>query len=1848
PYRISVDGGSPQSAPGLIAAGDMVTVSNLSSGAHTIAIVDANGCGETENITIFPPLTALAVVSSDENCDPANTGEVTVSANGGSGVYTFTQTSPAGPSNGTGVFTGLTHSVSYTFEVEDTSTNCIVPVTITLPAPELPTFSLSATDVSCFGGNDGTITVTLDPGNIDTPYSYSLDGGTTTQPTNVFTGLVAGTYNITVISDKGCEDTKSIAVDEPSLLAISASASAYTCDDTASTITVTIDNDGTGNPSGTGPYLYSFDNGANFGTDNTYQAAYGSAAVNVVVEDSNGCQDTVSVPVPVTQEVTASINQLQIIDCTNGEEIIEIVALNGSGNYTYTQLPSGNVVADPTNIVITAPGNYVYEITDTTTNCSVIVEHNVAPYDLIDAVATVTNDATCSDSTDGTIEVTVTGYIGTFEYEVRDGSGTAVTATIADNAISDPYVFTVPSTFGAGTYTVSIIQTAYPECTVVTNTVTIDAPEPLALTLVDVVNANCNVSDAVVTVLANGGTPAYTYGASQSGAGVPGAFTFDSTIELDPSVSLNWDIYVRDSNGCIIGAPLAVTIAMDPTPGIALSMVDACVPEGTYEVDVTMDVAGVGPYRISVDGGSPQSAPGLIAAGDMVTVSNLSSGAHTIAIVDANGCGEVENITIEPELQISALVNTQPSCLTNNGVIDFNVSGGSGTFTVQLLRSDLTDTGLVPTGNQFIGVAFGDYIVRVTDNTLGTPNCFADAPVSLEEPTPVTLLATNKTDISCAGLSDGSISINLAPTSAGVNDNPPYVYEITDGTNSFTQNNGLFTGLPAGTYDITVTSNRNCIATDQVIIEEPLALDAAVTNITQLSCDVDNSTQTATIEVTITSGTGTPNYFYSVNGGTFRPTGGNVFTYETTIAGNYDIVVRDQNGCPFPLPTQTIAPLNTFTATITTLNSITCDINNPEEVLITVTDDGNPHNYTFELLPIGNPNGVQTSTTATTANYDLTAVGNYTFRITDVDTGCYIDTAPYTIAPFDFIEVTATAVSPVTCFGDGNGTLEFTISGYTGNYNYQVFDSNDNPIGGTVSTDTSVNPRTIGGLSGGNYYVTITEADVPLCDDISNMVTIISPDMPLSAIVDVLAEATCTNDQGEILIDPTGGYAPYNIVMTNTTTGQPAYIATGVQSVVFTGLSAGNFDITVTDASGCPRSYSEVLNPATPIVANATPLITDLACYGDTGAVVTANVIGGGSGSYEYQLNYYDDAGVTITFTTGQQLNPSFNDLGAGIYSITVSDGWNCDVTTNTVEVREPTPVEAFLIRTDPLTCATGAAFELTTIGGSGTYEYSLDNVTFMPMTSNPMGLPATGSFPAGTYQYYVRDAVNGCEAAVSNAITEDPIEPLTLIVDQTAAFINCTGESTAVIYAEATGGLGNYEYELFTDASLALATRIGGPQPTGIFRNLAAGTYYVTVTSEDCNTLPEEVIIAEPIPLSYSDEALNITCAGEDNGSITVTLSGGAGGYLYAISPNLDQFDTINTFTDLAPGDYTVIAQDQNGCFEYLTYTILEPTVLMVGTTSTPEICVGSQDGTITLNVTGGTAPYSTALNANDDSDFVADRLDFMDMAAGNYLIFVRDANGCETNLVVDIAAGVNLNAEVSPVYECTGDTPDNYVNITLEDPTVIGDVLYALDSVDPSAMQLNPDFRSIAPGNHYITIAHANGCILTIDFTIENFDPLTLSLEQQNMNEITAIAEGGRGEYTYYFDGIDNGNDNTYYITRTDTYEVRVVDENGCESIANIFMEFIDIEIPNFFTPDGDGNNDFWIPRNMEQFPEILIKIFDRYGRVVSRQAVDAQGWDGKYEGKELPTGDYWYVIQLNGEADDREFVGHFTLYR
>src|SRR5690606_21161949 len=261
--------------------------------------------------------------------------------------------------------------------------------------------------------------------------------------------------------------------------------------------------------------------------------------------------------------------------------------------------------------------------------------------------------------------------------------------------------------------------------------------------------------------------------------------------------------------------------------------------------------------------------------------------------------------------------------------------------------------------------------------------------------------------------------------------------------------------------------------------------------------------------------------------------------------------------------------------------------------------------------------------------------------------------------------------------------------------------------------------------------------------------------------------------------------------------------------------------------------------------------------------------------------------------------------------------GWDCDMTTATVTITQPDPVLGFLSVTDTLTCTTQAEITISATGGTAPYEYRTDGVTYTAVTAYTAG--------AGTYQYYVRDA-NGCTAVLTNQVTILPIEPLNLNLNLTGAEIGCYGENTAVISANATGGLGNYMYELLDSAHVVIT----GPQAGGTFNGLAAGSYYVRVVSDDCEEESDEIIITNPPVLDITYTKTDVLCFGDSNGSIEITATGGTGIVQYAISPNLDQFVNDNVFTNLAPGIYDLVVQDQNGCFEILQIEILQPDPLV------------------------------------------------------------------------------------------------------------------------------------------------------------------------------------------------------------------------------------------------------------------------------------------------------------------------------
>ncbi|WP_276389030.1 T9SS type B sorting domain-containing protein [Eudoraea chungangensis] len=1845
---------------------------NVTPGTYNISIIDSNGCSDTAVVEVYPVLEASVNLTKLIDCSLSPNGEITIEVTAGSNDYDFEIAGPVNEAR-----TSLTANPfvwnlasapgTYTITVYDNNTSgpeCNRVFTVEVPASITPTFTETHLDVSCNGANDGSITLTETDNGIS-PLSYTIlpVAGTFNAATNSFENLPPNNYTITATGTNGCTfDISGIIIGEPGVITLPAPTIVeFSCVSGNNNSNATISIDNTLISGGSGSYVvYEFINNqgtAPLGDDVVLQlggnSSYtetnplgGSYTINVY--DSNGCLgSTTGVILPYDELLTATAAITNPISCNPGlDGEISITATSINNDPTRFEYSIDNGLNYQASNVFSGLdiGTYNFMVRHLDTGCIITTSEVLEDPNTFNIVVDKLQDVICFGTSTGevTFELVDATYPGGFDWEVWDTNGTAVNIADDISILTGNEAGNGPSAvvnLPAGSYYVEISQTNNPSCVNI-EAFSINGPSQAITANVNLSDITCLGNDGILEVIdAAGGWGGYSYYVGVVSPTGPGDYLVSPRFEN--LTAGTYEAWVIDQNGCEQLVQNGIVLA-DPAPITASLQVNQ---ENCTNLEGELEVVGTTggqnanySYQLIKDStpfGAPQTT---------TVFTGLGAGSYEVVITDQWAC----TATIGPEVLyeemnlVSTLVKPLDCTINPDGEITITVTGGS-------LNLDYTVTypdGITTSSNNsgvFVGLdQAGLYDFVVTDLDTTNPVCTKTISTELIAPSIVAFDPHDIVDVSCNGLSDGSISIVLSASTPGTNDNPIYQYNLYDNLGVLIagpQASPTFNGLSAGTYEVEAVSARGCSLREAVTVGEPLALVVSA-NATAFSCSPANVVSTSTLSVSVTPGTGTAPYLYSIDNVNFQSSS-SFEVVDTGVVQNITVYVSDANGCT-ETDLVSISPINTFSALVSQNIAISCA--NPEEVLISVTDDGNPGNtYTFELLPLANPNGTLTSNpTNTSAIFDLSAAGSYTFRITDTTTGCYVDTAPYEILPFDLITVASNPVSQVSCFGGADGALEITISGYTGAYDYEVFDAAGVTTGITGSANTSTNPLSIIGLSGGNYFVRVRQTANPLCVEDSDISTIISPDMPLTAIVSPLANVSCSNDQGEIIVTPSGGYGPYDIVLTNNTTTQ-TYTVTGVNSNVFTGLSAGNFDVEITDNGGCIINEVETLILPMPITAGITATPTNLVCFGDTNASVSAINTLGGEGTYQYQLNYYDPTGTTIDFSSGGQLSPTFDNLGAGVYSITISDNWSCGIETAQVTITEPSDVSSNLIQLSGLTCIDQAELELSATGGTGPYEFSLDGTSF---TAFDFGNTHVFTVPDGNYQYYVRDSF-GCEASISNQISVDPLIPLTINLDETAAIINCTGEATATIIAEARGGLGNYSYELFGDATLT--NLIAGPQTSNTFNMLASGSYFIRVSSGDCIEVSTEVIITEPLPLQVvREEFTDVTCAGQNDGTITVEVSGGTGTIQYAISPFLNQFDTENTFEDLEPGVYDVIAQDESGCFIPFQFTIIEPSPLAATFTALPEVCIGNEDGEIQLTISGGTAPYSTAFNSNSASDYILDQVQFNNLAAGTYVIFIQDAMGCETNVIVEIEPGVNINALVEPIYECTDNFLENSLEITLEDPTVLGSVMYALDSTDPADMVLDPDFSNITPGNHYLAIAHANGCVLTIDFEIQDFEPLTISLEQQNLNEITAIATGGLEDYTFYFDGVDNGNDNTYYINRTDTYTVIVVDENGCETSAEIFMEFIDIEIPNFFTPDGDGLNDTWVPRNIEQFPEILTVVFDRYGREVYRMGYGDAGWNGLYQGSELPTGDYWYVIKLKGEVDDREFVGHFTLYR
>ena len=422
-------------------------------------------------------------------------------------------------------------------------------------------------------------------------------------------------------------------------------------------------------------------------------------------------------------------------------------------------------------------------------------------------------------------------------------------------------------------------------------------------------------------------------------------------------------------------------------------------------------------------------------------------------------------------------------------------------------------------------------------------------------------------------------------------------------------------------------------------------------------------------------------------------------------------------------------------------------------------------------------------------------------------------------------------------------------------------------------------------------------------------------------------------------------------------------------------MAAGNYTIGIKDKNGCLSSVSVTISEPSALSLSATS-ITNVDCKGNSTGSIT---VSGSGGTSPYTFNI-----------GGGSYNSSstFSTLAAGTYTIGIKDNNGC---TNSIKVTvtEPSALSVASTSTTNVDCKGNSTGSITVSGSGGTtpYNYNIGGGSYQ--TSGTFS-----SLTAGTYTIGIKDK-NGCLSSVSVTISEPS---LSLSASNTQTNVTCNGLGDGSISVTAKGGTTPYTYN------------IGGGTygSSSTFSSLAAGTYTIGVKDNNGCTITASVTITEPKVLSVASSSItNVDCKGNSTGSVTVTGSGGTTAYTYNISGG--SYQTSNTFSSLAAGNYMIGIKDKNGCLSSVSVTITEPGALAFSTSITDVSCDGGNDGVINITASSGTSPYQYRMGTSGSWQ---SSNTYGSLTKGSYTIYVRDANLCQTSSTVAINESVTLTA--------------------------------------------------------------------------------------------------------------------------------------------------------------------------------------------------------------------------------------------
>lgn len=1873
------------------AFGGATTASALCAGTHTLVVKDSNGCSSAPVLYSISQPSPISVTATNlVNTCGACSGSATANPAGGTGPYSYTWT----PSLGNGNVPTATNLCvgNYTLTTGDANGCPTATTTFTINPIVLINISASSLSVSCNNACDGSINASASNGLA--PYNMVW----TSSPTNTIvtscttspcsaSSLCPGTYVITASDANGCTNRDSVVIGNPAPFTVSGSQSNASCFGMCSgSATVTP-------AGGVAPYTTSWTTGAS-GTTVSNLCAGTYTALSI---DSRGCQASQTYTINSSPQFTLTPTSVPPAIC-GGNGSISVTASGGTPAYvSFAWAPAGGSVTtvSPTTTLSGVPaGVYTLTVTDSQ-GCDTAMQVSISDPGT-QTVSITTQSVSCFGVKDGSTTITAVGVApisitwpigpvsgnntltvapdsaGIYMVTTVDANGCTVVvpdtikgpSKIVDNpvivnatcgaggcvtlnptgGIGAPYTYVWDGVAGtnsacnlaAGTHT-CVISDGTP-CSQ-TYTYNITTSSSLTVTVTPVVTKCSYSSDGSVNASVGGGVPAYSYTWT-----APGPVVVASGANVSTASSLapgTYTLDVADAGGCTSQQTFVISAASVINPNL-VPINNAC--------NTTQSGVCNGGATTAASGGTPTSAgvytyswPGVPGNPTSSSIANVCPGSYTVIVTDSLGCRDTTAFSItDPPALTATITSTDPSCSYKcDGTATVSISGGTGTtYTVSW-------DGIPCPGCLTVANLCGNTQYTVTP--IDSMGCSVSLFYTLNNATAINANVT-ATDPLCFNNSNGSLVSNtLGGTS-------PYTYAWSPlgGSTINTATTSTYTNLPSNTYTLIITDANLCSDTSTHVLNNPAQVSASASS-TSATCGLNNgsilissvngtgivtvnwlnpSTCTTSLSCTnlgfgvysfeLTDSKGCKDTVYvpvsNPNGPVIDSVVTNVSCNGTSSGSIKDTVISGVNvNLPYVF-TWTVASAGTITTTSNTstfsnlpagtyigtvMDSLGCGTATSFTVTepLPIQDNGN---FTFAAC-VGINNATITSIasggTGTTYTYTLDGVTTNT-------TGIFVNVSagPHTVCISDSLLcskcfnynipasntiLSTVSYTNVTCNGTNDGAITLSsINGGTPNY--------------TISWNNLQTGAVLTNLAAGSYTATITDAIG--CQAIDT-ITITAPPAILPNAT--LTSPACGLCNGEINLAPTGG-TPATIV--------PAYTYTwtnGTNADSLTGVCAGLYQVTISDSLGCTQTVQiPVSNPGSPTVTTtATSPVCSSACSGIITTTVSAS-----------------SSTVTYFWLPNGQTTSSINNLCAGVYFVEVKDSAGCIATVpDTITAGVTLTLNATV--TNPGCAVCNGAINTNVSGGTGPYTYSWSANAGGATTPNISGACA------GAYTVYITDTGSGCTDSIPlglNSAANGPI--LTPTTVPALCHGSCTGTASVSIF----GGTTPYN-----------ADWSNGQLNTTTINNLCPNVYVVTVTDNMGCVTTASVEVTEPDTLIRSLPIIvQPKCFGDANGSITTVISGGTPVYTYTWNPATIVGPGGN---GLVAGMYSVTISDANGCSITEFDTLVDPALLTITGTVTPASCNTVPDASIATTTNGGTGTYSYTWSGGS----TATTANLSNILVGNYSVNVTDANGCKDSTSFVVTAAINVTANAGndttlcsvPTFTLNGSTSGATSLQWIQLPNPPGPVL----GTTPS-LSVTP-----TPGDttSYVLVAQNGGCSYSDTINvIMNSTPVpdagthvTIFLGQQaTIGGSPTNPGGGTIAWTPHA-GIGDTTANSPVVTPqvTTQYTVYVTNAAGCVGWDTVTVTVLPtFVIPSGFSPNGDGYNETWQIDYIYMFPNCEVEVYNRWGEQLFYSKGYNTPWAGKYQGKDVPVGTYYYVIRLNDPKFPDHFAGPLTILR